>query len=77
MRTLAALALCMAAALMAGCATRPAWLENRAACTADGMQLHAISVWGWFGISSRLAAADAAVICTAVSPSPGPPEEFE
>lgn len=39
------------------------FLENRIVCTVDKQHAHAISVWGAFGISSRVAAADAAVVC--------------
>lgn len=53
-------------ALLSGCASRPTWLENRIACTADGQQLHALSLWGPFSIGSPIAAADAAVVCAGV-----------
>jgi hypothetical protein len=54
-----ALVLCL---LLAGCAS-PKFLENRVACTASGEEAHIVSLWGAFGISARLAAADAAVVC--------------
>jgi hypothetical protein len=53
----------MLLALLSGCASRPVWLENRVACTADSTELHAISKWGPFSIGSQIAPADAAVVC--------------
>ncbi len=47
---------------MAGCGNMR-WLENRAVCTLDGKEAHTVSKWGPLGIASRLADADAAVIC--------------
>lgn len=52
----------LAALLLTGCAS-PKWLETRAVCTVDGQEAHALSKWGPIGIGSRLADADAAVIC--------------
>ena len=54
----------VAALLMAGCTTKPAWLdENRVACTADRQEAHVVSKWGLFSIGSEVARADAKVIC--------------
>lgn len=51
---------------LTGCSTtRPAWLENRVACTVDRSQLHALSVWGPFSIGSRIADTDATAVCQA------------
>ena len=47
---------------MAGCGNMR-WLENRAVCTLDGKEAHTISKYGPLGIASRLADADAAVLC--------------
>lgn len=55
--------LILSAILLAGCASRPAWLENRAACTVDGNEAHALSKWGLFSIGARLSDSDAAMIC--------------
>ncbi len=52
---------------LAGCAdTR--FLENRIVCTVDKQHAHAVSVWGPFGISSRIAASDAAIVCRPDAP---------
>lgn len=58
-----ALAAALLAVLCAGCSTRPRLLENRAACTLDGTELHVLSKWGPFSVGTQLAAADAAVVC--------------
>ncbi len=60
MRSIITLAL---AALLAGCGTRPTWLDNRAACTLDGEQLHVLSVWGPFSIGTEIRREDAEVAC--------------
>ena len=52
----------LAAILLTGCAT-PKWLDNRVVCTVDGKEAHALSKWAQFSIGSKLAQADAAVIC--------------
>jgi hypothetical protein len=49
--------------LLAGCSTRPKLMENRAACTLDGTELHVLSKWGPFSIGTRVADADAATVC--------------
>ncbi len=49
--------------LLAGCGSMPKMLENRAACTLDGAELHVLSKWGPFSVGSKLAPADAAVVC--------------
>lgn len=54
------------ALLVSGCSSTPTWLENRIACTVDGKQAHAVSVWGLFSIGSRIAEADAAAVCKRV-----------
>ena len=61
-RAVRALGLALACALMAGCGNMR-WLENRAVCTLDGKEAHTISKYGPLGIASRLADADAAVLC--------------
>lgn len=55
-----------AALILGGCATRPAWLENRIAVTADGRQVHVLSVWGPVSIGSRVADSDARAIIEAL-----------
>jgi hypothetical protein len=52
-----------AALLLAGCSTSPKWLETRVVCTVDNAEAHALSKWALFSIGSKLATADAAVIC--------------
>jgi hypothetical protein len=49
--------------LLAGCATRPEWLRNRIACTPDGGELHALSVWGPFSVGSAIDPRDAEAVC--------------
>ena len=46
--------LLIAAVLLAGCSTSPKWLENVAACSADGKDAYVISKWGIVGIASSL-----------------------
>ena len=53
----------LALVLLSGCSTAPKWLENRAACTVDHTEAFVVSKWGPVGISSSLAASDAAVLC--------------
>jgi hypothetical protein len=60
--------------ILPGCATRPAWLENRVACTLDRAQLYALSIWGPLSIGSRIADADAAVACRVEGKIAGRPE---
>lgn len=50
-------------ALLAGCASAPKWLENRLSCTVDGKEAHVLSKWGPVSIGSKLADADARVVC--------------
>lgn len=52
--------------LLAGCAS-PKWLENRLSCTVDGKEAHVVSKWGPVSIGSKLADADARVVCQAQS----------
>lgn len=52
--------------MLAGCASRPTWLENRVALTADGKQAHVLSVWGPFSIGARVSDSDAAAIIEAL-----------
>lgn len=49
--------------LLAGCGSTPKLLENRAACTLDGTELHVLSKWGPISIGTQLAPADAAAVC--------------
>lgn len=56
-------ALALAALTLSACATRPEWLENHIACTPDGEELHALSVWGPFSIGSRIVDDEAAIVC--------------
>lgn len=48
---------------LSGCSTIERKFENRAVCTMDGKEAHVISKWGVFSIGSKLADADAKVIC--------------
>lgn len=57
------IAVCAAMALLAGCATRPEWLENRVSCTAAGDRAYVDSMWGPVGIASIIADKDAAALC--------------
>ena len=51
------------AALLCSACASPKWLETRAVCTVDKTEAHALSKWGPVSIGSKLADADAAVIC--------------
>lgn len=53
----------LAVTFLSGCATRPEWLENRAACTLDRRELHVLSKWGPFSIGSIVSEADAVYAC--------------
>ncbi len=57
------LALILAAALLAGCATRPEFLGNRLACSVAGDRAWVVSLWGVFGIASSLDDGDAQQVC--------------
>jgi uncharacterized protein YcfL len=59
----ARLVMVLALALLAGCGSTPKLLENRAACTLDGTELHVLSKWGPISIGTRVADADAATVC--------------
>lgn len=48
---------------LGGCATRPEWLENSAACTLAGDKAVALSHWGALAIGSTLREADAKKMC--------------
>ena len=50
-------------ALLAGCSSAPKWLENRIACTVDGAEAHVVSKWGPVSVGSKIADADAKVVC--------------
>jgi uncharacterized lipoprotein YajG len=52
-----------AAMLLAGCASRPQALTNRAACTAAGDQAYVVSMWGPIGVASPIDKRDGEVIC--------------
>lgn len=56
-------ALLIACAFLAGCASRPSWLENRVVCTLDRKEAHVLSKWGPVSIGAVLADADAAEAC--------------
>ena len=58
------LAALLLAAMLAGCASDPTWLENRIACTPDGTELHVISKWGAIEFGSQMSDADAAAVCS-------------
>ncbi len=51
--------LCM---LLSGCASLD-FLENRVSCSVDGKQAYVNSMYGPVGVTSKVAKADAAVIC--------------
>lgn len=53
----------LCALLLAGCSSAPKFLETRVVCTVDRAEAHALSKWALFSIGSKLAQADAAVIC--------------
>ena len=55
-----------AVALLAGCSTLDRIMENRVACSLDRSQGAFISWYGPFGISAKIAEADAKTMCEAV-----------
>lgn len=57
MHALIIVSLCIAFALLTGCAG--ARLENRLACTINADQMAVISWWGPLGVASKIAKADA------------------
>ena len=52
----------LAALLLCGCSTLES-LENRVSCSADGKHAYINSLYGPVGVTSKIAAADAKVIC--------------
>lgn len=50
-------------ALLTGCGTLDAALENRVACTVDRTQALSVSMYGPIGLTGKIAKGDAAVIC--------------
>ena len=63
MRTLGLLSILL---LLAGCSTLDRIMENRVACSLDRSQGAFISWYGPFGISAKIAEADAKTMCEAV-----------
>jgi hypothetical protein len=49
--------------VLSGCATRPAFLENRVVCTVAKDKAFGVSQWGPLGITAEVSPKDAAVIC--------------
>lgn len=62
-RTAHALALVLAAAALAGCATLDVNLDNRLACTVAKDKLFVVSEYGPIGIASTIADADRREVC--------------
>ena len=56
-------ALTLAAALLSGCASTAGMLENRVACTPSGDTPFIVSLWGFFGIATKVSEKDAASVC--------------
>lgn len=59
MRTIFSVALAL---LLSGCAAVDV-LENRVSCSADGKHAYVNSLYGPVGVTSKIAPADAKVIC--------------
>lgn len=53
---------CLLALSLVGCAT-PKFLDTRVTCTVAKDEARADSKWGFFGISTKIAQADAKEIC--------------
>ena len=53
----------VSAMVLAGCATRPEFLENRVVCTAAKDEAHLVSKWGPIGIASAISEKDREMIC--------------
>ena len=62
------LALLLLALPLAGCSTLEAF-DNRISCSMDGRQAYVNSMYGPLGVSSKVAASDAKVICARASGS--------
>lgn len=55
--------------LLSGCSSLKGTFANRAACTLDGKQMLVASMYGPIGIASKVAEADAVVVCSPVAAS--------
>jgi len=57
------LLIALSALALSACTTVKGQFENRVSCTVGGQQLVATSFYGPFGLTSKIAAEDAAVVC--------------
>lgn len=48
---------------LTGCATKPAFLDNRVVCTVSKDKAFVVSQWGLVGISAEIAKQDQEAIC--------------
>lgn len=56
-------ALTLLAALLSGCASTGGMLENRIVCTPSGDTPFIVSMWGFFGIATKVSEKDATAVC--------------